>query len=122
MPEYGDLLRVPEARKVERGVDEDSSYAVFVSYIEIYNNYVYDLLEELPTDPIKAKWELWSSFYNIQISTSKLCTSALLPVLSWAYTTAIVACCIKSLQVPLLLEAMIAVAEDGDTVLLLATW
>ena len=55
MPEYSDLLRVPEARKVERGVDEDSSYAVFVSYIEIYNNYVYDLLEELPTDPIKAK-------------------------------------------------------------------
>ena len=55
MPEYGDLLRVPEARKVEGGVDEDSSYAVFVSYIEIYNNYVYDLLEELPIDPIKAK-------------------------------------------------------------------
>ena len=55
MPEYGDLLRVPEARKVERSVDEDSSYAVFVSYVEIYNNYVYDLLEELPIDPIKAK-------------------------------------------------------------------
>ena len=33
-------------------VDEDSSYAVFVSYIEIYNNYIYDLLEELPYDPI----------------------------------------------------------------------
>ena len=25
---------------------------MFVSYIEIYNNYIYDLLEELPIDPI----------------------------------------------------------------------
>lgn len=55
MPEYGDLLRVPEPRKVEAGVDEDSSYCVFVSYIEIYNNYVYDLLEDIPVDPLKAK-------------------------------------------------------------------
>lgn len=28
------------------GVDEDNLYAVFVTYIEIYNNIVYDLLEE----------------------------------------------------------------------------
>lgn len=33
-------------------VEEDNSYAVFVSYIEIYNNYVYDLLEELSYDNI----------------------------------------------------------------------
>lgn len=33
-------------------IDEDSNYAVFVSFIEIYNNYIYDLLEELPYDPI----------------------------------------------------------------------
>ncbi|KAK3602017.1 hypothetical protein CHS0354_027020 [Potamilus streckersoni] len=33
-------------------IDEDNTFAVFVSYIEIYNNYVYDLLEELPFDPI----------------------------------------------------------------------
>ena len=33
-------------------VDEDNTYAVFVSYIEIYNNYVYDLLEEVPYNPI----------------------------------------------------------------------
>lgn len=32
-------------------VDEDSVYAVFVSYIEIYNNYIYDLLE-----PVKRGW------------------------------------------------------------------
>ncbi|CAI9595861.1 unnamed protein product, partial [Staurois parvus] len=37
-------------------VDEDSVYSVFVSYIEIYNNYIYDLLEEVPIDPIKPKW------------------------------------------------------------------
>ncbi|KRY38460.1 Kinesin-like protein KIF23 [Trichinella spiralis] len=36
--------RVMERSKV-RGIDEDNAYAVFVSYIEIYNNYVYDLLE-----------------------------------------------------------------------------
>ena len=36
-------------------VDEDNSYAVFVSYFEIYNNYVYDLLDETPVDPICPK-------------------------------------------------------------------
>ena len=45
LPNFSDLLRVPDRRKVGH-VDEDNSYAVFVSYIEIYNNYVYDLLEE----------------------------------------------------------------------------
>lgn len=33
-------------------VDEDNVYSVFVSYIELYNNYVYDLLEEQTYDPI----------------------------------------------------------------------
>lgn len=27
------------------GIDEDNSYAVFITYVEIYNNSVYDLLE-----------------------------------------------------------------------------
>ena len=27
------------------GLVEDNSYSVFVSFIEIYNNYIYDLLE-----------------------------------------------------------------------------
>lgn len=27
-------------------VNEDSAYAVFISYIEVYNNYIFDLLEE----------------------------------------------------------------------------
>lgn len=36
---------------IER-LEQDNNYAVFVSYVEIYNNYVYDLLEDLPFDPI----------------------------------------------------------------------
>lgn len=59
MPEYGDLLRVPEPRKVEGCVDEDSLYSVFVSYVEIYNNYVYDLLEEQQGNPIKQKYVIY---------------------------------------------------------------
>ena len=43
--------RIMDSAKIE-DVDEDNSYTVFVSYIEIYNNYVYDLLDELPYDPI----------------------------------------------------------------------
>ena len=35
-------------------LDPDNSYAVFVSYVEIYNNCVYDLLEDLPVDPISG--------------------------------------------------------------------
>ncbi|XP_067874279.1 kinesin-like protein KIF23 isoform X5 [Heterodontus francisci] len=54
-PEFADMITVPEHCKAER-VDEDSVYSLFVSYIEIYNNYLYDLLEEIPPDPIKPKW------------------------------------------------------------------
>ncbi|KAJ8002492.1 hypothetical protein DPEC_G00159470 [Dallia pectoralis] len=53
-PEFADMLTPEEACRVDE-VDEDSSYSVFVSYIEIYNNYIYDLLEEVPFDPIKPK-------------------------------------------------------------------
>ncbi|XP_016338753.1 kinesin-like protein KIF23 isoform X4 [Sinocyclocheilus anshuiensis] len=53
-PEFADMISPVEACKAD-GVDEDSSYSVFVSYIEIYNNYIYDLLEETPIDPIKPK-------------------------------------------------------------------
>ncbi|KFO81127.1 Kinesin-like KIF23 [Cuculus canorus] len=54
-PEFADMINVQEHCKAEE-VDEDNVYAVFVSYIEIYNNYIYDLLEEAPFDPIKPKW------------------------------------------------------------------
>ncbi|KAM8890980.1 kinesin-like protein KIF23 isoform 3-T4 [Spinachia spinachia] len=53
-PEIADMIKSEEAYKSE-GVDEDSSYGVFVSYIEIYNNYIYDLLEENQEDAIKPK-------------------------------------------------------------------
>ena len=43
---------MPDSRKISDCIDEDSQYAVFVSYIEIYNNYVFDLLEETPVDTI----------------------------------------------------------------------
>lgn len=53
-PEITDMLTSEEACKAD-GVDEDSSYTIFISYIEIYNNYIYDLLEETQEDAIKPK-------------------------------------------------------------------
>ncbi|XP_014808271.1 PREDICTED: kinesin-like protein KIF23 isoform X4 [Calidris pugnax] len=53
-PEIADMINVQDHCKVEE-VDEDNVYSVFVSYIEIYNNYIYDLLEEVPFEPIKPK-------------------------------------------------------------------
>ncbi|RMX60002.1 hypothetical protein pdam_00001163 [Pocillopora damicornis] len=52
--DFADLIRVAETGVIS-GVDEDNSYAVFVSYFEIYNNYIYDLLDETPVDPICPK-------------------------------------------------------------------
>ncbi|NXP07312.1 KIF23 protein, partial [Thinocorus orbignyianus] len=54
-PEIADMINVQDHCKAEE-VDEDNVYSVFVSYIEIYNNYIYDLLEEAPFEPIKSKW------------------------------------------------------------------
>ncbi|XP_073068182.1 kinesin-like protein KIF23 isoform X4 [Manis javanica] len=59
-PEFADMINVQEFCKAEE-VDEDSVYGVFVSYIEIYNNYIYDLLEEVLFDPIKPKWNSCST-------------------------------------------------------------
>ncbi|XP_073425069.1 kinesin-like protein KIF23 isoform X2 [Dendrobates tinctorius] len=53
-PEFADMINIENGCKVTE-VDEDSVYSIFVSYIEIYNNYIYDLLEEVPIDPIKPK-------------------------------------------------------------------
>ncbi|XP_056134870.1 kinesin-like protein KIF23 [Lampris incognitus] len=54
-PEFADMISPKEYKS--QSVDEDSSYSVFVSYIEIYNNYIYDLLEDAPnSDPIRPKW------------------------------------------------------------------
>ena len=41
-------------------VDEDMQYAVFVSYVEIYNNYTYDLLDNPKMDIVTGKQKLTS--------------------------------------------------------------
>nr|XP_031361580.1 kinesin-like protein KIF23 [Lonchura striata domestica] len=53
-PEFADMIDAQDRCRAEE-VDEDNVYGVFVSYIEIYNNYIYDLLEEAPCDSIKPK-------------------------------------------------------------------
>lgn len=53
-PEFADMISSEEACKSEN-VDDDCCYSVFVSYIEVYNNYIYDLLEDAPFDPIRPK-------------------------------------------------------------------
>ncbi|XP_015494857.1 kinesin-like protein KIF23 isoform X4 [Parus major] len=54
-PDFADMIDAHDGCRAEE-VDEDNVYAVFVSYVEIYNNYIYDLLEEAPFDSIKPKW------------------------------------------------------------------
>merc|ERR1712048_1242638 len=44
------MMRTPDSTTLE--VDEDNNYAVFISFVEIYNNSVFDLLDETPIDPI----------------------------------------------------------------------
>ncbi|XP_076594483.1 kinesin-like protein KIF23 [Chaetodon auriga] len=53
-PEFADMISSEEASKSDN-VDEDCCYSIFVSYIEVYNNYIYDLLEDAPFDPIRPK-------------------------------------------------------------------
>nr|XP_057944617.1 kinesin-like protein KIF23 isoform X2 [Doryrhamphus excisus] len=53
-PEFADMIGPEEACKADN-VDEDCCYSIFVSYVEIYNNYIYDLLEDAPFDPIRPK-------------------------------------------------------------------
>jgi len=50
--------RLTDSQKV--GVDEDMQYAVFVSYVEIYNNYTYDLLDTPKMDIVTGKQKLAS--------------------------------------------------------------
>lgn len=53
-PEFADMISPQEACKAEN-VDEDCCYSILVSYVEVYNNYIYDLLEDAPFDPIRPK-------------------------------------------------------------------
>ncbi|XP_037593812.1 kinesin-like protein KIF23 [Cebus imitator] len=70
-PEFADMITVKEFCKAEE-VDEDSVYGVFVSYIEIYNNYIYDLLEEVPFDPIKPNENFTKEKEQITVSQLSL--------------------------------------------------
>ncbi|VVC44885.1 Kinesin motor domain, conserved site,P-loop containing nucleoside triphosphate hydrolase,Kinesin motor [Cinara cedri] len=47
-----DILRVPFNYKVTN-INQDSAYSVFISYVEIYHNYVYDLLEDVSDGEIR---------------------------------------------------------------------
>ena len=38
--------RRPDTTKLLDEIDNNRSYAVFISYCEIYNTYIYDLLED----------------------------------------------------------------------------
>jgi len=77
-PEFADMINVQDHCKVEE-VDEDNVYSVFVSYIEIYNNYIYDLLEETPFDLIKPKLVGITILINLQkLSFGEDCMSLLL--------------------------------------------
>nr|XP_015809080.2 kinesin-like protein KIF23 isoform X3 [Nothobranchius furzeri] len=52
--EFADMITPEESRK-SKNIDEDCSYSVFVSYVEIYNNYIYDLLEDAQFDSVRPK-------------------------------------------------------------------
>lgn len=51
--DMNDVIRVPDQTFLE--VDEDSHYAVFISYVEIYNNSIFDLLDDSSNEPIKQR-------------------------------------------------------------------
>lgn len=53
--DFSNMVRVPDTTRLS-GLIEDNMYSVFVSYIEIYNNYIYDLLEEMP-ETITPKYQ-----------------------------------------------------------------
>jgi kinesin family protein 23 len=46
--------RAADTTKIDN-VEEDNMYAVFVTYVEVYNNSVYDLLEDIPEDTIRSR-------------------------------------------------------------------
>ncbi|XP_067941465.1 kinesin-like protein KIF23 [Watersipora subatra] len=49
MTDFSDRQKDPS---IVLDIDKDGNYAVFVSFVEIYNNHIFDLLEDLPYDPI----------------------------------------------------------------------
>ena len=43
--------RIPDCSALE--LQDGTMFAVFVQYVEIYNNIIFDLLDDTPIDPIK---------------------------------------------------------------------
>jgi len=62
--------RLPDDTKIEC-VDKNGIYAVFISYVEIYNNYIYDLLESDSRDIITGKPK-YVSWIHLTLKKSKL--------------------------------------------------
>lgn len=54
--EIGDWCSKVSDSTVLQELIPDMAFAVFVSYVEIYNNYIYDLLDDTPIDPKKPKY------------------------------------------------------------------
>ena len=52
------FYRIVDGQKVS--VNEDYQYAVYVSYVEIYNNYTYDLLDTPKMDIVSGRMKLTS--------------------------------------------------------------
>jgi len=52
-------------------VDEDNNYSVFISFVEVYNNSIFDLLDDTCIDPIKNRYKktffFFSFFYLINV-------------------------------------------------------
>ncbi|KAK4026155.1 Kinesin-like protein [Daphnia magna] len=44
--------RVTDATRIS-ALDEDQAFAVFVTFVEVYNNTVFDLLDDTPIDPLR---------------------------------------------------------------------
>jgi kinesin family protein 23 len=52
--------RLPDDTKIT-DVNRNVVYAIFISYVEIYNNYIYDLLETDARDIVTGKTKFVSS-------------------------------------------------------------
>lgn len=48
-----DVMRIPDSTVLE--IEEDNNYAVFISFVEVYNNSIFDLLDDTCIDPIKNR-------------------------------------------------------------------
>ena len=46
--------RIPDSTNLDDVIDQNRTYAVFISYCEIYNAYIYDLLEDT-RDPVTGR-------------------------------------------------------------------